>query len=389
MKSSRTQGSIRAELRRKFRRHLRDLGFVLSDNGELVPPQASKEFIRHLHSAQRASHLADEGTFVSREWPRLNHLFADGIDVDPKAVTPQLELVRSDTWQARLFRLASLTWSVPVSRGYGRRLRFLVWDASNGKLVGLIALGDPVFNLSARDRFIGWTVAQRTDRLVDLMDAYVLGALPPYNQLLCGKLVASLVRSKEIRDIFAERYSTSVGIISQKRKAAHLVMVTTTSALGRSSVYNRLKLGRGIQYVPVGFTQGWGHFHMPDRLFALVRQVLQENNHSYAQGFRFGDGPNWRLRAVRQALKLVGLNPSLLRHGIQREVFVCEIASNASKVLRGQATIPRYSDLDSIKAIGALARDRWIVPRAERRPTFRDFRRDSLLFQLRPEVKGT
>jgi Druantia protein DruA len=38
-----------------------------------------------------------------------------------------------------------------VSRGYGRRMRFLIWDQSNEKLIGLIVLGDPVFNLRVRD----------------------------------------------------------------------------------------------------------------------------------------------------------------------------------------------------------------------------------------------
>jgi hypothetical protein len=37
---------------------------------------------------------------------------------------------------------------VPVSNGFGRRLRYLVWDEHNDKLIGLIAIGDPVFNLS-------------------------------------------------------------------------------------------------------------------------------------------------------------------------------------------------------------------------------------------------
>ena len=78
--------------------------------------------------------------------------------------------------------LASLTWSVPVSNGFGRRLRYLVWDESNGKLMGLIAIGDPVFNLAARDKLIGWTSKDRNSRLVNIMDAYVLGAIPPYNQ---------------------------------------------------------------------------------------------------------------------------------------------------------------------------------------------------------------
>jgi hypothetical protein len=296
--------------------------------------------------------------------------------------------VTADTWQANLFRLATLTWSVPVSRGYGRRLRFLVWDKENNKLIGLIALGDPVFNLTARDHFVGWNAAQRKDRLVDVMDAYVLGALPPYNGLLCGKLVASLVHSREICDHFAARYGTKVGIISQKNKAPSLVMVTTTSALGRSSVYNRLRLGNAIRYVPVGFTEGWGHFHVPDSLFLQVRQVLEQHGHRYAQGFHYGDGPNWRLRAVRQALELVGMKPGLLRHGIRRQVFVCEIASNAREVLRGEEARPCYPDLQSASEIGALARERWIVPRAERQPSYRHFRRRSLfeLLQAAPAM---
>jgi hypothetical protein len=34
---------------------------------------------------------------------------------------------------------------------------------------------------------------QRTSRLVDLMDALILGAVPPYSTLLGGKLVASVI----------------------------------------------------------------------------------------------------------------------------------------------------------------------------------------------------
>ena len=56
--------------------------------------------------------------------------------------------------------------------------------------MGIIAIGAPVFNLSARDNLIDWNVKARSERLVNVMDAYVLGAVPPYNTLLGGKLVA-------------------------------------------------------------------------------------------------------------------------------------------------------------------------------------------------------
>jgi hypothetical protein len=63
---------------------------------------------------------------------------------------------------------------VPVSNGFGRRLRYLVWDNHNNKLIGIIAIGDPVFNLSVRDTLIDWDAKARGERLVNLMDAYVL-----------------------------------------------------------------------------------------------------------------------------------------------------------------------------------------------------------------------
>ena len=105
-------------------------------------------------------------------------------------------------------------------------------------------------------------------------------------------------------------------------------MVTTSSALGRSSVYNRLRLGRYRLFRSVGYTSGWGHFHIPDRLFATMRDYLKAHGHPYANNNRYGDGPSWKLRAVRECLRLLGLNTDWLHHGIAREVFVCELAKN-------------------------------------------------------------
>ena len=170
---------------------------------------------------------------MERCWSKFNRYFASGRDISPTQIKPRLEVVHGVPWQSDLFKLASLTWSVPVSNGYGRRLRFLVWDDSNGKLLGLIALTDPVFNLSARDAEIGWSAADRRQRLIHTMDAHVLGAVPPYNQLLCGKLLACLVRSVEIRDLFRAKYGATEGIISGEKKNARLLAITTSSSLGR------------------------------------------------------------------------------------------------------------------------------------------------------------
>ena len=176
--------TLEARLKRGLRRHLRELGFKRVPDGGLTPPDHRKDSFRQLHRAQLRDRLKKDRGFIEREWPLLRGYFASGADVDPSRITPRLEIIRGDTWQSNLFRLAALTWSVPVSQGYGRRMRFLVWDSSNNKLIGLIALADPVFNLAVRDKYIGWTAADRRKRLAHVLDAYVLGALPPYNALL-------------------------------------------------------------------------------------------------------------------------------------------------------------------------------------------------------------
>lgn len=368
-----------ASLRRKIRRHLRDLGFHKAHDGSLAVDVGSKDVVRALHRSQRNERIALNAKFISRRAPELLRFFASGGDVDAAAIKPVLERVHCDTQQADLFRLASLTWSVPVSNGFGRRLRYLVWDANNEKLVGLIAIGDPVFNLSVRDNVIGWSVSDRRARLVNIMDAYVLGALPPYSQLLCGKMIACLVRSQDIYDDFSNKYGETAGIISKEEKKASLLSVTTSSSMGRSSVYNRLKLGGMLYFAPIGYTSGWGHFHIPHTLFAELRCYLRSIGHSYADLHRFGEGPNWRLRTTRVALEALGFKDHLLRHGVQRQVFICNLASNATSILRTGEGLPNLSLLLSAREVGEMALERWILPRAKRRPEYRAWTRDDLL----------
>jgi hypothetical protein len=375
-----------AALKKRLRRHLKSLGFQKSMDGALVPPGTGKEAVRTIHAVQREDRLAASETFIAERFSKLIGYFASGRDVVPALIRPRLQRVLSDTWEGDLFRLASLTWSVPVSNGFGRRLRYLVWDEHNAKLIGIIAIGDPVFNLSVRDNLIDWTVQDRGERLVNVMDAYVLGALPPYNRLLGGKLVACLIRTRDIYDDFAKAYGRTTGIISNQEKKARLLAVTTSSSMGRSSVYNRLKLGDTQYFRPIGYTGGWGHFHIPDSLFEELRDYLRAIGHKYADQHQFGEGPNWRLRSTRAALVALGFNEDLLRHGIQREVFLCELADNAIRMLSTGRGKPKLASLMTVDEVAELALERWMVPRSERQQDYLDWSRKDIrgLLDARP-----
>lgn len=380
--------SAEATLKRALRDHLRNLGFTKDDNGDLVLPGEGKEIVRSLHRGQRRERLLAAQTLLRRRLPDAIGCFADGTEIDPARIKFRLIRVSSDTPEAHLFRIATLTWSVPVSPGFGRRMRYLVWDDGHDRLAGVIALGDPVYNMSVRDKLIGWTVHDRAQRLVGMLDAYVLGAVPPYSMLLGGKAVACLIRSQEVYDDFARQYGGTVGVISNKAKHARLLAVTTTSSMGKSAVYNRLRLD-GVQYLePLGFTQGWGHFHITESLFHKMRDYLRERDHSYADQHKFGEGPNWRLRTIKAALAGLGMNEAILKHGIQREVFIMTLADNALEVLRDGKAKPDISSLLSVSEISDLARDRWIIPRAERGEIdFRSWKREQIPLLIKGRIQ--
>ncbi len=369
---------IETRLREKIRSEIQSQGLRFGANGSLVTPTTmSKEFLRAIHARARASKYSVMRDFIARSEPHLIEYFADGTEIDIDAFTPRVEVVESGTWQSNLFRYATLLWSVPVSEGFGRRVRFLVWDNSNGFLVGLFALGDPVFNLRCRDQWIGWGAKQREERLYNVMDIFVLGAVPPYNELLGGKLVAMLAASNEVRRMVERRYQDKPTVLKKEKKNPRLVLLTTGSALGKSSLYDRIKFNELLLYKRIGTSQGWGHFHLNGGLFEEMKAYVAISDPERAYANRFGNGPNWKIRVARQCLEGIGLPSDLLRHGISREIYAVPLASNLRQFLTGQHQRVRSFDLP-FDALSTHFKDRWMRGRALRRPEYKDFRKEAV-----------
>lgn len=378
-----------ASLRRKIHKHLLKLGFSKNSSSYFVEGELSKQRIRDLHSAQRQGNLQKNQAFVEIYGPNLVKYFATGRQVNPERIDPELVEVQSESLESRLFRLACLLWSVPVSQGFGRRLRFLVRDRQNGCIIGLFALGDPVFNLSARDNWIGWTPQDRSQRLIHVMDAYVVGALPPYSMLIGGKLVAALMGTTEVKQAYERKYLGRQAVISGKKNRARLVLLTTTSALGKSSLYNRLNIPSGPRFIRIGVTKGFGHFHLSGEIFESLRAYLAALGHPYASGHRFGMGPNWRIRVARVALEKLGINAnSILKHGIEREVYAIPLATNWREILLGQQQNVRSYTLP-LSEIADYCLHRWIIPRASRDKRFRSYARCRIMECLKNGGPGS
>ena len=158
------------------------------------------------------------------------------------------------------------------------------------------------------------------------MDAYTIGALPPYNYLLGGKLISYLLVSNEIRQIFKDKYASQTTIIN-KRQCNDLVCIFTTGLYGRSSQYNRLRYNGRTLYQPIGYTKGFGTLHLSEATIDLMKAFITKNN--MVIGNRFGDGPIWKMRLIRSVGDLLGFDSEfLLRHSFARSIYYILMCDN-------------------------------------------------------------
>jgi hypothetical protein len=126
-----------------------------------------------------------------------------------------------------------------------------------------------------------------------------------------------------------------------------------------------------MEAISLGETLGYGHFHLTDALFNRIRDLLREGNYAYADGNRFGEGPNWRMRVIRAGLEELSLDPGKLRHGVAREVLAVPRASNAVAFLAGIDPVPKMTT-PTAQRLGTAARRRSVVPRSKRRDEYRN-----------------
>ena len=366
----------RQDLRLRICESLQKQGFRI-DDGRITPvDMSSKDAVRELHT-DAVMHLRERSRAgLERHEGTLLKWIAAGTEVHPEKVTPELVEVQKGTFEELVFRWVRLHWSIPISAGYGRRLRFLVMDRSNEKLIGIIGLSDPVFALGARDRAIGWTPEDRRQRLRHVLDAFVLGAVPPYNSLRFGKLVALFAASNEVRSAFGRKYRNRASLIGERSDSARLAMVTTTSALGRSSLYNRLQFSDETVFRATGYTAGFGDFQFLNGSYSLLSEYADRYLVATAKHNRWGSGFRNRRELVRKVLSDIGLSLDFQNHGVKRQVFLVPTARNSEAFLRGEAQRLRYWDRPT-NALFSHFRHRWLIPRARDFDDYQDFDRAS------------
>jgi hypothetical protein len=229
----------------------------------------------------------------------------------------------------------------------------------------------------------------------------VCGAVPPYGEVLGGKLVAMLIGSPEVRLEYRRRYGRSESVIASAIagrpvvKSPELVFVGTTSLFGkRPSQYDRISFPGSdpldvLRFEYLGLTEGVGTFQFTERTVRELEFLLAQRSEGITVNSVFGEGVNPRLRKIREALDLLGLSTDeLLQHGAPRLVYGLRLARNVRNYLLGLEPKPRYLFSDgnpdvSTERIVAWWQERWLVKRARRKDIIERVEQHTLIHPIR------
>jgi len=233
-----------------------------------------------------------------------------------------------------------------------------------------------------------------------IAEVSLCGAIPPYNELLVGKLSALLALSRDVADEYYRAYDQRASIIQSKLagkdyvRSASLLALTTTSFYGVGSAqYNRLSLPNGkttLRWKEVGLSKGHGTLHFSEETVKLAAHLLELKRGQRLITSRFGEGPSERLRKLRDAFSELGLPADeLLKHGMERIIYVASLTSATRPGLSAATTDPSHH------VTGPAAKDvvdfwqrRWLAGRLtpERLEVLRAFSPQQVMLSRRTET---
>lgn len=358
-------------LRDKILKALDEQGFKI--NPHIRPSENNKETFKQIQEKARLEQISCHKKFLLRNLVLANEYCRNGKEIVPENIKLELREVRSNSFEESLFRWWNfIWWSIPYQRSYGRQMRFLLWDKAHNSPFGLICLQSPVLKMSVRDKALGIPKDELDMWVNRSMNAQRVGALPPYNDLLGGKMVASTLIANEIRKAYRKKYKNYISIIKGRKLKPDLLFITTTSAFGKSSLYNRLKYNGEIIAKCLGYTRGSGSFHIPEDLYLEMLELLTSHGID-ATTRHFGHGPSRKLKLLSLCFKALNL-PSFQYHGIKREFYLLSFVNNLNNVIQYKQR-PNWNNYP-FKQLTNYWKKRWALPRAERIPTWKDFTKE-------------
>ncbi len=181
----------------------------------------------------------------------------------------------------------------------------------------------------------------------NMMDIIVCGSIPPYNELLGGKLISILSCSPVVVRDYTHRYEKQTSEIASRMKGkrvvrdSRLVYLGTTSLYSvGSSQYNRIKVPVSsdsfLEFRKMGITEGFGTVFFSKDTTSLFSKLLILQDGGKKINHVFGEGTSPRFRMISRGLSGIGIRAeAFLKHYSPRIVYSINLAKNTNDFLLG------------------------------------------------------
>lgn len=210
-------------------------------------------------------------------------------------------------------------------------------------------------------------VANRKTKIgSNMMEIIVCGSIPPYNELLGGKLVSMLACSPTVIRDYTERYKNQVSEIASRMKGEKVVRDSRLAFLGTTSLYaigssqyNRISVpvtdDFSLKYKKMGITEGYGTVFFSKETTATLMRIMEIQDGGRRINNIFGEGTSPRFRLISRGLSSLGIKAdAFLQHYSPRIVYSIELAKNTNEFLCGATDDLQYPfDIDDIGSVEA------------------------------------
>jgi hypothetical protein len=207
-------------------------------------------------------------------------------------------------------------------------------------------------------------------------EVVICGALPPFGNLLGGKIVAMMMNHPLVRATLDRDIGILLAGSFDRDKIEGWLprfgpLLTTTKGLfpNHSAQYNRVRIPVGLKSLKLdklGLTQGQTMSHISDRTMSFAVEInLRMGEKGVSR--EYGSGGAKRQRILQSAARVVGLDANGLYADVTRPVYGCLFLSNSQGVVLGGET-PEWKDTDMPfqdsrdyeDAVLRLWRDKWL-----------------------------
>jgi len=273
------------------------------------------------------------------------------------AINPTVVYVDNDSLDMDWVMLRTFCHTMEYAQTPGRFIKLLITDGNveNPRYLGVVSISSDVIAITDRDNYIGWTSENRLDdkKLANSAIGSCIMSTQPFGyNFLGGKLVAALVTSSKIRELWKQLYNET------------LVGITTTSLYGSFSMYNSLKW-----WHKCGSSAGKMTIKPDDSVYEVWHHWLKENKtQQYNEAMTQKEGVSGPVtgaknRVISMIFQTLKIKSSDFVHGYERGVYYSCFYENTKEFLQNKITEDKLVMKELFKKdVGAIID--WWKPKA-------------------------